>query len=126
MQVDCLLSLNDDQMPSMERIDLLQDLLQEEARRPITMEKIQKRVAEHFELRLGDMTSKRRPKNIASPASRHVPRSQPTKGSLHEIATPSAGITGPCCMRTRLVKDRMQKDEKTRQVVSFLDSQLQR
>jgi chromosomal replication initiator protein len=45
----------------------LKDILQEEARRSISIDQIQKRVAEHFDVRLADMTSKRRPANIAFP-----------------------------------------------------------
>jgi chromosomal replication initiator protein len=44
---------------------LLKDILQEEARRAVTIDQIQRRVAEHFDVRLADMTSKRRPANIA-------------------------------------------------------------
>src|SRR5207302_2695950 len=44
---------------------LLKDILQEEARTSITIEQIQRRVAEHFDVRLADMTSKRRPASIA-------------------------------------------------------------
>ena len=39
----------------------------EEGRRTITIEVIQKKVAEHYDLRMADMTSKRRPENIAFP-----------------------------------------------------------
>src|ERR1043165_1381911 len=46
---------------------LLRDVLQEEGRFTISIEVIQKRVAEHFDIRLADMTSKRRPENIAFP-----------------------------------------------------------
>ena len=46
---------------------LLKDILQEEARRAVTIDQIQRRVAEHFDVRLADMTSKRRPANIAFP-----------------------------------------------------------
>jgi len=44
---------------------LLKDILQEEARTSITIEQIQRRVAEHFDVRLADMTS-----NAGRPASR--------------------------------------------------------
>jgi len=46
---------------------LLKDILQEEGRQSITIEQIQRRVAEHFDVRLADMTSKRRPASIAFP-----------------------------------------------------------
>jgi chromosomal replication initiator protein len=129
MRVASYVSLNDGQMPSMERIEhLLKDLLQEEARRAITIDQIQKRVAEHFDVRLADMTSKRRPANIAFPRqiAMYLAR-ELTKGSLNEIGEAFGGRDhGTVLHAHRLVKDRMQKDEKTRQVVSFLDSQLQR
>src|SRR5204862_738974 len=37
---------------------LLKDILQEEGRHSITIEQIQRRVAEHFDVRVADMTSK--------------------------------------------------------------------
>src|SRR5258707_13844606 len=46
---------------------LLKDILQEEGRHSVTIEQIQRRVAEHFDVRLADMTSKRRPASIAFP-----------------------------------------------------------
>src|SRR6516162_7846549 len=46
---------------------LLRDILQEEAKKTVTIDQIQKKVAEHFDVRLADMTSKRRPANIAFP-----------------------------------------------------------
>ena len=44
---------------------LLRELLHEEGRFSVNIEVIQKKVAEHFDIRLADMTSKRRPENIA-------------------------------------------------------------
>src|SRR5580704_17678184 len=46
---------------------LLRDILQEEAKKIVTIDQIQKKVAEHFDVRLAAMTSKRRPANIAFP-----------------------------------------------------------
>src|SRR5258706_3015894 len=46
---------------------LLREILHEEGRYSISVEVIQKKVAEHFDIRLADMTSKRRPENIAFP-----------------------------------------------------------
>ena len=50
-------------MPQTE--DLLRDLLQEESRQAITIDKIQKTIAESYDIRLADMTSRKRPANIA-------------------------------------------------------------
>src|SRR4029079_16729861 len=46
---------------------LLRDVLNEEGRYTISIESIQKRVAEHYDIRIADMTSKRRPEHIAFP-----------------------------------------------------------
>ena len=46
---------------------LLRDALHEEAKRTITVDLIQRKVAEHFDIRLADMTSRRRPQNVAFP-----------------------------------------------------------
>jgi len=46
---------------------LLRDTLDKEKAAVLTFDKIQKAVAEHFDVRLADMTSKRRPREIAVP-----------------------------------------------------------
>jgi len=46
---------------------LLRPLLDEESAGLLTIEQIQRTVAEYFDIRLADMTSKKRPKNIAFP-----------------------------------------------------------
>ena len=46
---------------------LLRDLLQQEGQQSVSIDLIQRRVAETYDLRLADMTSKRRPANIALP-----------------------------------------------------------
>jgi chromosomal replication initiator protein len=129
MRVASYVSLNEGRIPSREKIEhLLKDLLNEEARRAITIDQIQRRVAEHFDVRLADMTSKRRPANIAFPRqiAMYLAR-ELTKNSLSEIGDTFGGRDhGTVLHAHRLVKERMSKDEKTRQVVSFLDSQLTR
>jgi chromosomal replication initiator protein len=117
------------QQPTFEKIEhLLKDILQEEARRSITIDQIQKRVAEHFDVRLADMTSKRRPANIAFPRQIAMYLSRElTKGSLSEIGDAFGGRDhGTVLHAHRLVRDRMTKEEKVRQVISFLEAQLHR
>jgi len=115
--------------PSTEKIeDLLKDILQEEARRAVTIEQIQKRVAEHYDVRIADMTSKRRPANIAYPrqVAMYLAR-ELTKMSLSEIGEAFGGRDhGTVLHAHRLVKDRIRTEEKTRQTVSFLEGQLHR
>ncbi len=115
--------------PTPERIDmLLKDILQEEARRAVNVEQIQKRVAEHFDVRNADMTSKRRPKNIAFPRqiAMYLTR-ELTKMSLVEIGDAFGGRDhGTVLYAHRLIKERMSDDDKIRSVVKFLSDQLSR
>jgi chromosomal replication initiator protein len=129
MRVASYTSLNDGRVPTTERIEmLLKDILQEEARKAVTIEQIQRRVAEHFDIRLADMTSKRRPANIAFPRQIAMYLSRElTRSSLSEIGEAFGGRDhGTVLHAHRQVVDKMTKDERTRNVVSFLDNQLQR
>ena len=47
--------------------EILKDVLLEESQEQVTVDKVQKRVADHYQLRVADMTSRRRPANIAFP-----------------------------------------------------------
>jgi chromosomal replication initiator protein len=107
---------------------LLKDILQEEARNLITIEQIQRRVAEHFDVRLADMTSKRRPANIAFPrqVAMYLAR-ELTKASLNEIGDAFGGRDhGTVLHACKLVKRRMKEQDSVRQTISFIDSSLQR
>jgi len=107
---------------------LLKDLLQEEARNSITIEQIQRRVAEHYDVRLADMTSKRRPANIAFPRqiAMYLAR-ELTKASLNEIGDAFGGRDhGTVLHACKLVKRRMKEQDSVRQTISFIDSSLQR
>ena len=129
MRVASYTSLNDGKVPSPEKIEmLLKDILQEEARKAVTIEQIQRRVADHFDIRLADMTSKRRPANIAFPRQIAMYLSRElTRSSLSEIGEAFGGRDhGTVLHAHRQVVDKMTKDERTRHVVSFLDNQLQR
>src|SRR5437868_3328 len=107
---------------------LLRDILQEEAKKIVTIDQIQKKVAEHFDVRLADMTSKRRPANIAFPrqvamylARRH------TKASLHEIGETFGGRDhGTVLHACKTVSVRMKKEDQVRQAIVRLDTQLDR
>jgi chromosomal replication initiator protein len=107
---------------------LLREILHEEGRFTINIEGIQKKVADHFDLRLSDMSSKRRPENIAFPRqiAMFLAR-QLTGSSLNTIGEAFGGRDhGTVLHACRLVKDRMQLDSNVRQVVSYLEKQLMR
>ncbi len=107
---------------------LLREILHEEGRHSISIESIQKRVAEHFDIRLADMTSKRRPENIAFPRQIAMFLSrQMTESSLSAIGEMFGGRDhGTVLHACRLVKDRMEVDANVRQVVHYLEKQLMR
>ena len=107
---------------------LLREILHEEGRFSVNIEVIQKKVAEHFDIRLADMTSKRRPENIAFPRqiAMYLSR-QMTESSLNTIGEAFGGRDhGTVLHACRLVKDRMEVDANVRQVVHYLEKQLMR
>jgi chromosomal replication initiator protein len=108
--------------------NLLREILQEEGRHTITMEVIQKKVVDKFDLRMADMTSKRRPENIAFPRqiAMYLSR-QLTEHSLSAIGEAFGGRDhGTVLHACRLVKDRMEIDANVRQTVHYLEKQLLR
>jgi len=107
---------------------LLQEVLHEEGRMAISIDLIQKKVAEHFDLRLADMTGRRRPENIAFPRqiamylARHL-----TESSLNCIGEAFGGRDhGTVLHACRLVKDRMEVDPNVRKTVGHLEKSLLR
>jgi chromosomal replication initiator protein len=108
--------------------NLLRDALHEEARRTITIESIQKRVAEHFDIRLADMTSRRRPQSVAFPRQVAMYLSRTLTGqSLADIGESFGGRDhGTVIHACKLIEKRTAKDQSLRQTVSFLEQSLQR
>jgi len=107
---------------------LLREILHEEGRYSISIETIQKKVAEHFDIRLADMTSKRRPESIAFPRqiAMFLARRM-TEGSLSSIGEAFGGRDhGTVLHACRLVTGRMEVDANVRQVVNYLEKQLMR
>src|SRR4051812_14837622 len=107
---------------------LLKDILLEERRQTVTIEQIQRKVAEHFDIRLADMASKRRPANIAFPrqVAMYLAR-ELTKASLNEIGDAFGGRDhGTVLHACKLVKRRMVEQDNIRQTISFIDSSLKR
>ncbi|HEX4120497.1 MAG TPA: chromosomal replication initiator protein DnaA [Verrucomicrobiae bacterium] len=107
---------------------LLREILHEEGRHAVNIDIIQKKVADHFDLRISDMVSKRRPENIAFPRqiAMFLAR-QMTESSLNTIGEAFGGRDhGTVLHACRLVKDRMEIDAHVRQVVNYLEKQLLR
>lgn len=105
---------------------LLHDVLMEQAQNVLTIETIQKRVADHFQIRHSDMTSKRRPNNIAIPRqiAMYITRTL-TKHSLQEIGDAFGGRDhGTVIHACKAVDNMMEQDASTRGSVEFLKTQL--
>jgi len=128
MRVASYKSLSDREITKDAIENLLRDIFQEQARRAVTIEQIQRKVAEQYDVRLADMTSKRRPANIAFPRqiAMYLAR-ELTKSSLSDIGDAFGGKDhGTVIHACKLVKRRLEEDEQTRHIVRLLDTQLQR
>lgn len=107
---------------------LLQGVLMEQAQNLLTIETIQKKVAEHFQIRLADMTSKRRPNNIAIPRqiAMYLARTL-TKHSLQDIGDAFGGRDhGTVIHACKAVDNMMNQDTTSRGSIEFLKNQLSR
>jgi chromosomal replication initiator protein len=104
---------------------LLRDLLWEETKKPLTIEGIQKQVAEHFGLRPADLIGKRRNANVAFPrqVAMYLAR-QYTKASLHEIGEIFGGRHhGTVLHACKTLSSRMKNEDEIRQTMSALAAQ---
>src|ERR1700746_1173035 len=107
---------------------LLRDILQEEAKKTITIDQIQRKVAEHFDVRLADMNMNWAPENSGFPrqAAMYLARKH-TKSSLNEIGDAFGGRDhGTVLHACKTVQDRMGREDQVRQLVFLLTSQLKR
>jgi len=105
---------------------LLRDLLQQEGQQSVSIDLIQRRVAETYDLRLADMTSKRRPANIALPrmVAMYLSR-RLTTSSLNEIGEAFGGRDhGTVLHANRTIEEKMKDDEKLRRIVNYLAEKL--
>jgi len=114
------------ELPKVEQ--LLADILQEEAQNQLTIDKIQKRVVDYYNLRPSDMQSKRRPAGIAFPrqVAMYLCRILTTH-SLMEIGENFGGRDhGTVIHACKTVENMMDQDESIKRAVEFLTTQLGR
>jgi chromosomal replication initiator protein len=108
--------------------ELLQEVLQAERRNTLTIEQIQRTVAEHYDIRLADMTSRRRPESIAFPRqiAMYLARKL-TNSSLNTIGEAFGGRDhGTVLHACRQVGNRMDVDANVKREVGTLEKELQR
>ena len=107
---------------------LLRDLIREEASRQISIDTIQRAVAEHYDVRLADMTSRRRPASIAFPrqVAMYLSRSL-TKGSLMEIGEAFGGRDhGTVIHACKKVHAQVEQAPGLKETLARIESQLRR
>jgi len=106
--------------------DLLQDLLRAHDRR-LSMEEIQKRVAEHFKIRISDMSSARRARAVARPRQVAMYLSkQLTSRSLPEIGRAFGGRDHTTVMHAvRKVEELVKSDSNFAEDVELLTRMLE-
>jgi len=107
---------------------LLEPIIIEQSQHQLTIDTIQKRVSEHFQLSPGAMTTKRRPQNIAFPRqiAMYLSR-QLTKHSLEEIGQAFGGRDhGTVIHACKTVENIMEQDTAARGSVEYLRAQLAR
>jgi len=91
--------------------NLLKDVLTQEIKEDLTFEEIQRVVADHFDLRITDMSSKRRPRSVAMPRQvAMVLCRKLTRASLPEIAKAFDKTHATVVHACKLVKVIMETD----------------
>ncbi|MEM6821639.1 MAG: chromosomal replication initiator protein DnaA [Verrucomicrobiota bacterium] len=120
-------ALNDRKITQEQVEDLLKDFIQEEAKHIVTIDGIQRKVAESFDIRMSDMSSKRRPNNIAIPRmiAMYLSRRMTSK-SLQDIGECFGGRDhGTVLHAVKTVEDRIASDANLRQQVHLITQQIE-
>jgi chromosomal replication initiator protein len=114
---------------SVEKVDyLLRDFIQEEASRQVSIDAIQRAVAEVFDVRMADMISRRRPASIAFPrqVAMYLSRSL-THSSLMEIGESFGGRDhGTVIHACKKVASELNKQSGLKERIERIESQLKR
>lgn len=128
MRVATYTSLAGESVP-LEKVEyLLRDILREEATKQVTIDAIQKMVADHFDLRLADMTSRRRPASVAYPrqVAMYLSR-QLTKTSLMDIGEAFGGRDhGTVIHACKKLAEQMKTDHSVKELVGMFEATLRR
>ena len=107
---------------------LLKDIFHEEASHKISIDSIQRTVADYYDLRIADMTSRRRPKKIAHARQVAMYLSRKlTQNSLMEIGEAFGGRDhGTIIHAVKKVTSLVESEMDTREAIDHLSSRLNR
>lgn len=121
-------SLNNQMQLSLDMLrNLLKDQLNDERQKDLSFDDIQRMVADYFDLRLTDMSSKRRPRSLSSP--RQVAMflcRKLTRSSLPEIANSFGKTHATVVHACKTIQDRIQIEPDLRDSVRELTRKLGR
>lgn len=120
-------SLNERKVTQTQVEELLKDFIQQEARQVVTIDSIQRKVAEGFDIRMTDMTSKRRPANIAVPrmVAMYLSR-RLTQKSLQEIGEAFGGRDhGTVLHACKSIECKMGDSDQFKQTVTAITRKLE-
>jgi chromosomal replication initiator protein len=108
--------------------ELLRDLLQQEAKNVMTIDRIQKSVAENYDIRLADMVSRKRPAAIAFPRQVAMYLSRELTGlSYQEIGNAfGARDHGTIMHACRTIERRIKEDDAVRHRIAVIETQMRR
>jgi len=106
---------------------LLRDTIDQEKQEEVTFDKIQRAVAEHYDIRLADMTSKHRPRAVAGPrqVAMYLCRRM-TRASLPDIANAFSKTHATVLHAYRAIDSRMDVDNDLKQDVIKISKTLGR
>jgi chromosomal replication initiator protein len=107
--------------------NLLKDQLSDERQKDLSFDDIQRKVADYFDLRLTDMSSKRRPRSVAAPRQIAMFLCRKlTRSSLPEIANSFGKTHATVVHACKTVQDRIQVEEELRNSVRDITRKLGR
>ena len=108
--------------------ELLRDLLQQEAKNVMTIDRIQKGVAENYDIRLADMVSRKRPAAIAFPRQVAMYLSRELTGlSYQEIGNAFGSRDHGTIMHAcRTIERRIKEDDAVRHRIAVIEMQMRR
>ena len=121
-------SLSPDELTIQRLQEILADILRQENTQRVTIDRIQKEVSEHFDLRLADMTSRKRPANIARARQIAMFLSREmTHNSLADIGENFGGRDhGTVIHACKKVESNLKTDDYIKGEVDFLRTKLTR
>lgn len=107
--------------------NLLKDLLNEERQKDLSFDDIQRMVATYFDLRMTDMSSKRRPRSVSAPRQIAMFLCRKlTRSSLPEIANSFGKTHATVVHACKTIQDRIQVEDELRNTVREITRKLGR